>query len=204
MNYGELKAQFEGLLKRRDLTTTQRDTFISQGIARTQRVLRIPPMEKSIAITYDEDEFTNGEIPIPEDFLRLKAFTRGKVELKLRDLPGVLLYSDILGNPEAYARRGGVWKFDRLPAAGTIFRIDYYAEFAALSADADTNYITIAAADCVIYAALSYAADFFIDRRAQAFDATFMRIVAEIQNQSDQDELVNSVVSPSYDFPEDD
>jgi hypothetical protein len=53
MNYGELQAQFEGLLKRRDMTPTQSQIFLQQAVSRVQRVLRIPPMEKSVAVTYD-------------------------------------------------------------------------------------------------------------------------------------------------------
>jgi hypothetical protein len=75
MNYGELQAQFEGLLKRRDMTPTQSTTFLQQAIARIQRVLRIPPMEKSVAVVYDGTILTDGEIPIPNDYLRLIAMT---------------------------------------------------------------------------------------------------------------------------------
>lgn len=203
MNYGELKAQFEGLLKRRDMTPTQRDAFLSQGIARAQRVLRIPPMEKSVEIIYDEDEFEGGEIPIPNDFLRLKAMTVGKNELKAKDLTTVLSTSDIVGTPTAYTRRGGYWKLDRLPEIGTAIRFDFYAEFPELTNDSDENYITRAASDVAIYGALSYAGDWFIDRRQPAWEARFLSIVGELTDQSDQDELVNSNSSPAYFYPED-
>jgi hypothetical protein len=75
MNYGELQAQFEGLLKRRDMTPTQSATFLQQAVSRVQRVLRIPPMEKSVSVTYDGVTFQNGELPIPNDYLRLIALT---------------------------------------------------------------------------------------------------------------------------------
>jgi hypothetical protein len=76
MNYGETKAQFLGLLKRRDITDSLAETFLQQAVSRIQRVLRIPPMEKSVAVVYDGTILTNGEIPIPSDYLRLIAHGR--------------------------------------------------------------------------------------------------------------------------------
>src|SRR5687768_10835213 len=95
MNYGELKAQFEGLLKRRDMTAAQSDTFLQQAVSRVQRVLRIPPQERSVAITYDGSTFTDGEIPVPNDYLRLIGMTATgadgyEYEIKQKDLSSVL------------------------------------------------------------------------------------------------------------------
>jgi hypothetical protein len=98
-------------------------------------------------------------------------------------------------------RRGGVWKFGPTPLAGTVFRIDYYDEFPALSAPSDSNFLTAGPTDLVIYAALSYAGDWFVDKRAATWEARFQSIVTEIQNQADQDALINAEVSSAYDFP---
>ena len=46
MNFGDLKAHFNDLLNRSDITTTLTTRFIDQGIARIQRQLRIPANEK--------------------------------------------------------------------------------------------------------------------------------------------------------------
>src|SRR6185503_18957798 len=75
MNYGQLREQFEGLLKRRDMTPSQSETFLQQAVSRVQRVLRIPPMEKSVSVTYDGVTYQDGEIPIPNDYLRMIALT---------------------------------------------------------------------------------------------------------------------------------
>jgi hypothetical protein len=210
MNYGELKTQFLGLLKRRDLTDAQADIFLQQAVSRIQRVLRIPPMEKSIAVTYDGDVFHDGKIPIPSDYLRLIAITAtppglGENEVKQKDLETVLRdrWGGATGRPRSFVRRGGLWTFGPIPPVGTVFRIDYYDEFPALSKGTDTGYLTMGANDLVIYGALSFAGDWFIDKRAPLWEQRFEAIVAEIQNQADQDALVNAVASAAYEFPED-
>lgn len=207
MNYGELQAQFEGLLKRRDMTSTQSQIFLQQAVSRVQRVLRIPPMEKSVSVTYDGVTFQNGEIPIPNDYLRMIAMSVTAPDgtervLKLKDLQTVLGLASSTGCPSAYVRRGGLWKFGPTPDADTVFRIDYYDEFPALEDAADSNFLTAGPTDLVIYAALTYAGEWFVDKRTPTWEARFQQIVAEIQNQADQDELINAEVSSAYDIPD--
>lgn len=207
MNYGELKAQFEGLLKRRDLTPAQSDTFLQQAISRVQRVLRIPPMEKTVRVVYDSTVFSDGALPIPGDYLRL-------INITVNDEPAPMKGADLetvrslvkhggAAAPQKYARRGGSWIIGPPPRNGDVFQIDYYTEFSSLSASSDTNYLTASADDLVIYAALSYAADWFIDKRAAMFEGRFQSILQEINDQTAQDELINSQVSAVYEFPED-
>lgn len=204
MNYGELKTQFLGLLKRRDITDGQADTFLHQAIQRVQRVLRIPPMEKSITVTYDGDVFKDGELPIPSDYLRLIAMSANdRAELKQADLTSVLELAKFTGCPTHFTRRGSKWKFGPTPEVGTKFRIDYYDEFSDLVVASDKNYLTVGANDLCVYGALSFAADWFIDKRAPAFEGRFIQIKDEIQLQADQDALLNSQMSSAYDFPED-
>jgi hypothetical protein len=208
MNYGELQAQFEGLLKRRDMTPAQSQTFLQQAVSRVQRVLRIPPMEKSVSVTYDGVEFHDGEIPIPNDYLRLIAITATtptgeERECRQHDLNSVIaLAKSSCDFPRAFVRRGGLWKFGPTPPVGTVFRIDYYDEFPPLEDPTDSSYLTTGPTDLVIYAALSYAGDWFVDKRAPAWEARFQSIVAEVQSQADQDALINAAVAPAYHFPE--
>lgn len=209
MNYGELQAQFEGLLKRRDMTPTQSSIFLQQAVSRVQRVLRIPPMEKSVSVTYDGSTFQNGEIPIPNDYLRLIALTvttpdGEERELKQKDLTTVLRdrWGGASGCPRSFTRRGGLWVFGPTPSVGTVIRIDYYDEFPTLSAPSDSNFLTSGPTDLVIYAALTYAGEWFVDKRTPNWEARFQQIVSEIQNQADQDALVNAEVASAYDIPD--
>jgi hypothetical protein len=125
-------------------------------------------------------------------------------EVHQKDLATVLSdrWGNQTGNPRSFTRRGGVWTFGPIPQAGTTVRIDYYDEFPALSAPTDANYLT-ASSDLVIYAALSFAGDWFVDKRAPAWENRFQGIVSEIQNQADQDAMINAQVSAAYEFPED-
>ena len=50
MNLGNLRSHFIALLNRSDITNSLADTFIDQSIARIQRQLRIPSMEKTHTI----------------------------------------------------------------------------------------------------------------------------------------------------------
>lgn len=208
MNFGEVKAQFEGLLKRRDMTASQSASFLQQAVSRVQRLIRTPPQEKSVLITYDGSTFTDGEIPVPNDYLRLIALTvtdeaGDEVEVKQKDLSSVLNDRYLGGScPRSFTRRGGVWVFGPVPAVGTEVRVDYLSEFSALSADTDSNFLTAGPTDLIIYAALSYAADYFVDRRAPVWEARFQSIVAEVQGQADQDALMSAEASATYDYPD--
>lgn len=207
MNYGELKADFLGLLKRRDLTDAQADNFIRKAVNRVQRVLRIPPMEKSIAVIYDGEQFTDGQLPIPADYLRLislSATPPGGTERELTqsDLQSVLDLRTRTGRPTHFVRRGGYWSLAPIPEIGTKFRIDYYDEFPALTAGAD-NYLTNGAADMVTSAALVFACSHFNDKRKLDFEADFQTVKQEIEDQAAQDALINASVAATYQFPED-
>ena len=208
MNYGELKADFLGLLKRRDITDTQADSFIRKAVNRVQRVLRIPPMEKSIAVTYDGAQFKDGQLPIPSDYLRMIAMTAAppgqeEREVSQRDLAAVLELQNVSGRPLRFVRRGGYWVFGPKPIIGTVFRIDYYDEFPTLTNSADTSYLTNGAADLVVNGALVYACAHFNDKRKDVFENDFQLVRMEIEGQAQQDSLINSAVSASYEFPED-
>lgn len=210
MNYGEVKAQFLALLKRRDLTDTQADIFLQQAVARVQRLLRIPPMEKSIAVTYDGDVFTDGQIPIPNDYLRLIAITAtdpsgSEYEVKQKDLETVLRdrWGGATGCPRSFTRRGSKWTFGPSPSVGTVFRIDYYDEFPGVEDPTDENYLTNGANDLLIYGALTFAGEHFVDKRTDRWEGRFNSIIAEIENQQSQDALVNAQVSAAYEWPED-
>src|SRR5262249_42544529 len=119
-----------------------------------------------------------------------------------RDLSTVVSYATVSACPRVFARRGGLWKFGPTPPVGTVFRIDYYDEFPTLTAPSDSNFLTAGPTDLVIYAALSYAGDWFVDKRAPAWEARFQSIVSEIQNQADQDALINSAMSSAYTTPD--
>ena len=85
------------------------------------------------------------------------------------------------------------------PADGDL-TLYYYGDFDSLSADSDTNALTETSPDLLIYAALTFAADYYLDERATLFEQKFLTFLTEIQNQADDQELNGSTqqIAPAY------
>lgn len=198
MNYGELKTHFQSILNRRDLTTSLRASFLEMAIARIQRELRAPLMEKSVEVTISD---TYDGLAIPSDYIALVALTVKDEEEKLQrvDLRIAQVEAETSqGNPRVFARQGGKWILGPTPPENTVMRIDYYAEVGALVDDTDENTLTLIAPDLITYAALVYASEYFLDRRLEAFENRYKTILAELQSQSDFDELSQAVMRPCH------
>lgn len=205
MNLGELKAQFTGLLNRRDLTANAalQQTFIDQAVMRIQRELRCPAMEKSIQVTINAGY---AGLIIPNDMIELISIIPEESNIRLDkvDITQALRSSANTGCPTVYARRGGLWVLGQAPAVGTIVDVDYYAELAPLVASTDTNVISIVAWDLIVYGALAAAAEYYIDKRADEFEQKYLSILADLQEQADGDELNGAAeVQPAYRYPDD-
>ena len=197
MTYAELKTQFEGLLKRRDLTTTLRDFWLQEALSRCTAILRIPAMEASYETDSAEDTVT-----IPTDFLELRSIvvtdaSSYSYELAQRDLATVLRERANSGCPRYFTRRGGEWLLAPTPEADTALRVDYYGEFEDLVDDEDENLLSIIKPFAIIYAALASAAIYFMDKRAPAFEAKFQEQITELHEQRYRDELTNAAVAPA-------
>lgn len=197
MNYGELKSHFQSILNRRDLTTSLRSTFIDMAISRIQRELRAPLMEKAVEVTISSDY---DGLEIPSDYIALVALTVKDEEIKLQrvDLETAQLEARSQTWPRVFARQGGKWILGPTPTEDTVIRIDYFAEMGALSDDTDENTLTIVAPDLITYGALVYAAEYFLDRRLEAFEARYQAMLQAIQAQADYDELSQGVMRPCH------
>ena len=198
MNYGELKDHFEALLNRSDITSALKTTFIDQGIARVQRQLRTPLNENKTDYTITNKQLS---VTLPTDFLEIISLYQDQYELtrvpmsKYREMQK----QGQTGNPQYFCREQQKLLLYPAPASGTL-TLYYYGEFPALSADSDTNNLTTVCPDLVIYAALTYAADYFLDERAAIFEQKYQQFLAEIQEQSNDQELNGSInaIQPSY------
>lgn len=199
MAYVDVKNQFLGLLNRRDITPSLTNTFMQFGIQRIQRELRIPAMEK--LANFVTDGTTN--VAVPGDYLEMISIytntTTSHKRLTRVDAQSILDYSKQSGIPQFYSRIGGNFVVGPVPPSGTNVFIYYYADASALVADSDTNWITDIAPTLLIYAALSYASDYFLDDRKQMFEASYIQIAEQLQNMALQDELENASVSSAYD-----
>lgn len=199
MAYVDVKNQFLGLLNRRDITPSLTNTFMSFGIQRIQRELRIPAMEKLVYIPTDG----SASFPVPADLLELISMHTNDAashkKLVRTDLQTILDTSVIQGSPRYYYRESKTFTIGPCPPDNTPIYLNYYKNADTLSADTDTNWITEVAPTLLIYAALSYSADYFLDDRKQMFEASYMQIAEQLQLMALQDELQNASISPAYD-----
>jgi len=195
MNYGELRAHFTSVLNRRDITPSLRDSFLQMGIARIQRNLRAPFMEKSVRVTISEDY---DGLEIPSDYIALVALTINGSKLQRVDLNVAQSYeASGIGTPQVFARQGGHWVLGPTPADGDVVQVDYYGEVGELADDEDENTLTIIAWDLITYAALVLAAEYYLDRRLETFENRYNATLNELQGQSDFDELSHAVMRPT-------
>jgi hypothetical protein len=211
--YGDIRTKFLARLNRRDCTTALADGFLDDAIQRVQRLLRVPAGEKGISVALDNDSyFTDGGLAIPSDFLRIKdiIYTNSAgfhTTLIRRPLDEVNALVDFgtQGTTWAYARENALWVFGPSPLSGETIRVDYYSEFAGITSDSDETILLAIASDLILYGALSYAADHWMDKRREAFEGRFTQILADLQAQADDDELQgNPEVRPAYPYPSDD
>ena len=197
MTYAELQTYFRSLLNRRDITATLAKQFLQQAIQRAQRTLRVPGMEVNFAYTVD-DTYTKAYIP--GDFLSLNYIYVEEGGLQKASLAGVrALARAETGVPRFFARNSNYWEFGPAPQAGTVITINYEANASNLVNDEDTNFLTDIAPDLIVYGALSYACDYYIDDRASVFEARFLQIIEELNMQANEEDLSGEpAIRPAY------
>lgn len=200
MNYGELKTHFEALLNRSDITQALTTTFINQGIARIQRQLRLPINEKKVEYT-----FTNktSYVTLPQDFLEIISLYQDQYELQRTTMAQYRQFQaqGAEGTPRYFMREQQRVYIYPAPTSGTL-SLYYYCDFPALVNDADENDLTAVAGDLIAYAALTFAADYYLDERAQVFESKFQTFMAELQEQAYDQELNGSTnaIRPAYSY----
>lgn len=201
MNYGEIRTQFKAILNRRDCSTALADTFLTQALQRCTRELRTPPQE---ALTVSTVDGAYVGLPVPADIIQviaIMATTSGGTMRKLTPmtLSRFLELDDIAsGQPMYYARIGNFFQFRPSPALDTELNLYYYGEFEPFLNDNDTTVLGTIASDLLIYGALSYAADYFMDDRGQAFEARYVQIAQALQDQAYDLEAHDASIAPTY------
>jgi len=200
MNYGDIKTHFEALLNRSDITPTLTTNFIDQGIARIQRQLRTPLNENIVTYTITTQ---TPSVTVPTDFLEIISLYFGGAELnripvaKFRPLAN----NPVTGNPTVFNRQQQDLQLWPQPTSGTL-TLYYYGEFAPMVLNTDENALAAVASDLIIYAALTYAADYYLDERGQLFEDKYNQFLAEFQQQGDDQELNGGTqsIQPAYSY----
>jgi len=200
MNYGDLKSHFNDLLNRSDITTALTTRFIDQGIARIQRQLRTPMSERvlNVTITAQTESLT-----LPSDFLEIISLYKDEYELERVSMRKFRQDANtaVEGKPRIFVRQAEKLLLHPQPTSGTL-TLYYHGEFPALSTDTDENVLTQSAPDLIIYAAATFAADYYLDQRAEIFETKFNQFLLELQEQANDQELQGGTQSvlPAYSF----
>jgi hypothetical protein len=206
MNLGQLRTQFVALLNRNDCTTDLANQFIQMAQTRIERTLRVPGMEKIGTVSGNVDPITDAVV-IPQDFLSLKLMYTpdnygGQTLLEFKD-PAHFFALQRLGGgitPRFYTRIGASFLLCPVLPPNNELTMVYYGAQGFLSADTDTNFFTDVAPDLLLYAALSFACDYFVDERTQVFEQRFTSLYADIDEQARMTDFDQSAmaVSPAY------
>jgi hypothetical protein len=190
MNKSQIRSQFLSLLNRNDCSNELADTFLEQSLSRIQRTLRVPSMEKTAVYTIND--VTPDTLALPNDFLNIKYLYCDTTLLQYVDLGKYLQAPSNVDTPTMYTRLQGNLKLKPIPVEDTEVLMVYYGEIPDLTEDTDTNFLSIIAPDLLIYGALSYAADYFIDERKGLFEETYSRVYQELVEQASLTEMDQS------------
>tara|TARA_B110000444_G_C18808718_1_gene581397 strand:- start:258 stop:869 length:612 start_codon:yes stop_codon:yes gene_type:complete len=197
MNYGDIKTHFEALLNRSDITTALTTTFVDQSIARIQRQLRTPLNESVTTYTISGQ---TASVTLPNDFLEIISVYLGAMELSRVPMSKFRQYAanSYAGNPVAFARQQSKLQLHPQPSTGDLV-LYYYSEFPAMTANSDENSLAAVASDLIIYGALTFASDYYLDERGTLFEEKFNQFLLEIQEQANDQELNGGVqvIQPS-------
>lgn len=199
MTLADLRSQLLAILNRNDCSTSLANTFINQAQTRIERTLRIPGMEKSSVVTGNEDPATDAII-IPVDFLQMKYLYTGCYLLENKDIGHFLRLPKNIGDPKYYCRIGASYMLKPAVSPGQEVYLVYYASQPSLVNDTDTNLFSTVASDLLLYAALSYATDYFVDDRVTAFEARFTALFGDLVEQANQTDMEQSAqqIAPAY------
>lgn len=181
VDLGTARTEFKRLLNRNDCTDTDADGFIRLGLARLGRTLRVPTMERLVLLTVAED----GTVQVPRDYMSLIGLwaVGSRVPMDKKNYADLRLMAEDGSMPTAYTRIGDKWHMRPRLAEGATVECYYYADFRTLAVDTDSDPILLIAPDCILYAALKYAANRYIDSRLQSFEDQYLTSKSELEAQ---------------------
>ena len=135
-------------------------------------------------------------VTIPSDFLEITDFYYDSTNLKRVPLAKMVEMSDgnEQGTPTSFSREGELMKIYPYPTTGTL-TMNYYASFTDMTSDTDENDLALIGSDLIIYGALAYASDYYLDERGPLFEGKFAQFMAEMQEQANDAETSGTVQS---------
>jgi len=193
--YSELKDAVANHLDR-DTLTNRIPEFIAIGEARVMRKLRIRQMLKRATTTINEeyhdlptDFIESRDIQLNTDPVRFLKYVTPHEMNKFYSFK-----STILDTPEVYTILGEEYQFSPVPDQGYEAEIAYFARFAKLSGDNDSNWLLVNAPDIYLYASLVPAEPFLDnDKKIQTWGSL---VESGIQDLNDQDVIARHSGAP--------
>jgi hypothetical protein len=191
MNKGAIRSHFKALLNRSDCSDALADTFMDQSIARIQRTLRIPSMEKQNSYTITG---STTFVVLPNDFLEIIDLYYDKTSLSRVPMNEILTFKDggEQGTPKFFSREDENLLIYPSPTSGSL-KLNYYGQFADMTSDSDENALALSSSDLIIYGMLTYASDYYLDERGPVFEQKYQQFLAEIQEQANDSEMAGTV-----------
>lgn len=193
-NFGELRAEFKDLLDRKTCTDALADQFLNDALTRLHRILDVPGMEREICVAFDSDK----TLPVPSELIRLIDFdSKDRTEFKYLppdEFRRVSRGSQVPPVPVKYYTRR-FCRYEFYPEFDIVetpqINILCYSDSPSIEDDADYIPILVWAPDLVKYAAMADATAYFEDAdRAQLFERRYLTLLAEIQDQSREQEMM--------------
>lgn len=198
------------ILNRNDCTDATAIGFIQMAQTRIERTLRTPGQETIGTVVGNATAITNS-IVLPSDFLALKLmYTQGSWGgMELLEYRSTATFfkeqNRSMGStnglsPKYYTRVGSSFLLTPpLPANQTIW-MNYYAAQPQLVDPTDSNFFTISAQDLLVYGALSFACDYFVDDRMGGFEQRFAQLMGDIAEQSRETDMSQSdmAIAPAH------
>lgn len=186
MSYNTLKSSFTTLLNRTDCSDAQADQFISEGVTRIQRDCRLPSMERQQIVTVGDSGTTM--LMIPTDLIQLIDIfwtgSRTSRPVPLKKLPyRDLVRRSLSDTPAYYGRLQSQFWIAGSAVSGDTFQIVYYGNFSSWATADEDNELSASTPDLAVYAALSYAGDYFETAQASGWEAKYQQLKAEVIQQ---------------------
>lgn len=196
MNLGQLKQKVRTLINRTDISDALALEFIQQAHVRIERTLRTTAMEKSVYFTA-----TDGAFRLPVDFLEISDIWYNEQEMERVDQATFLKYSGGIGQPRVFVQTGNDIRMRPVPPNDGEIYMRYYAAQPVLQADNDQNIWSVSAVDALTYGACEYACDYFEDERLERFARRFETAMAELMEQSTQEDFAGPMrIQPAYSY----
>lgn len=199
MNLSELRSEVDTLLGRTDVTSSQIDSSINATIRRVSSVADLPDQEKASVLTLD----ANLSAAVPTDLIELVTMSHNDFQLKLVDV-ATFQYIQKTGSQIKYFTRIRD-KYHFRPAGENMnVNLTYYAPFAPLATDTDSNPLTTKYPDLILYGTAARLCSFFDDAREDRFKNLYNEIAEEIKMRRDDERRASpsqQTINPAYPVP---